>query len=1152
MSFDELPPNSKRRTRTRAASENEAEASSPDAPSAAPKRRPRIKAAETAADISPAQSTDDTTPRPVRSRRKKVVEHAETSPSHVTPEIQPSLTDMSEAVNQAPLAEKRRRAPVKTKSSEINTEASQPTLDTTESVVPSPLSRRNIRNKTKVDSLPPAPAESASETSDHAPIKPKPTVRRRGVKPSVEEITLASPELSEASGSEVSPELSPPERTNRRRRPARKRRPGDTTSEEIPTPTDTPISTEESAESDTETPSSPARSRRRRGGRGKRSELVAVPSEAEVEIPVEPTEFQAAKIEEEHEAKVDRTIGAHLVMRHGCPEIHINGAIYPPVIFFGNLDAEQNRGKVVSEIRRAASAGIHLHSTIIELVCPLSESSGHFDEIVLRLKTVLEADPEGFIIPRIIFVPAKGWKRENPAEVAAYADGTSGDPSITSEKFWQESVLSLTALIDHIQSSEWGSRVFGYHLEKGEWFQPSSQGYDRSPANRDAFRGWLKDKYKHNLVTLRAAWYDGDIQFHTAEIPAQILKPNPSRAFFETRRDRRYIDFHEFTAESTARRIITLARAVKKASHNQAITSVCYGYTFDFGHPYNGHLALGMLLATYVINLICGPPSYRDRKLGGSADFPSPVDSMPLHGKLWLSEDDTKTFLSPAEQDPEDFNPRFSDRISTEYAHDRAIGNAYAHAAGTSWMDLWGDGWLDDDLIWDRIRKFKDRFSSFTAHRERARVPEVVALIDEKSLLHIQHGETFFRNLTNGLRETLHRAGVSYGTYLQNDILAKDFPTEAKLYLFLTPFRLTSEQRSAIKEKLQTSGKTLAWLYAPGACEERPSIGGLMEESSAGVTGFTLRQQAWNSEMGSRIIDSRHALTDRLNSRELGTRERLNPSFYVDDEAAVNLAEYQSSCLTSLAVKELDGWKSVFVGDPVLPLELLRGICRYAGVHLWTPQGDDVASIGNGFVTIHANTDGGRTLHLPDYTALYDMCTERLISDNIREYRYSMKAGATQSFFVGQIEKMQRIGLPNLPPVSFNRRRGAQPELTRSIPPVHDSNRLDEVYPDPFSEDIATLEAVLSVDLSSVNELEFYQLEDDEAFLATINTGTLPPASAEETLAAGEALSSGRRRRRRGGRGRGRNRVPGESAEGAEADNTQSAENESEIFPKDL
>jgi hypothetical protein len=871
--------------------------------------------------------------------------------------------------------------------------------------------------------------------------------------------------------------------------------------------------------------------RSRRGGRARRGEKAAPVEAAEAPGPYVVARAPQPEIEE----KVDRTVGAHLVSRHGMPEIHINGVVFPPVLFFGNMEDAASRQKVLSEVRRAARAGVHLHSTLVELPCPLSEASDALDAIDARLRAILDADPEGYVMPRIVFVPARGWKREYPTEIATYADGSTGDPSLTSERFWQEAERSLTTLIAHLRENEWGRRVFGYHLERGEWFQPADQGYDRSLANRDAFRDWLREKYKHNLVALRAAWYDGDVQFHTAEIPPLVAKPVPQRAFFETRRERRYIDFHEFTSESTAHRLITLARAVKKATGNQALVSVCYGYTFEFGYPFSGHLALSTLLSSSYINLISGPPSYRDRKPGGAASFPAPVDSLPLHGKLWLSEDDTKTWLAPHHQDPADFNPRLGDRFLTEQAQARAMGAALARGTGVDWMDLWGEGWLDDDPLWERLGTFTQRMAAAHKQQERARVPEVVALIDEKSLLHVQRGEGFYRKLSNGLYDTLQRAGVSYGTYLQSDLLAKDFPTGAKLYLFLTPYRLTSEQRAAIKERLQRDGKTLAFLYAPGACEERPGVGGAMDESATGAVGIALRQQEWNSEVGSRVLEPSHPVTEHLTNREIGTKERLNPSFYVDDPGATVLAEYQVSGLPSLAVRNLGSWKAVFVGDPALPLELLRGICRYAGVHLWTPQGEDVVTVGSGWVTIHAVRDGQRTLHLPEATGLYDITDRRLLADETREHHFFMRGGTTRLFYVGPTEKMQRLGLPDVTLPGKGRGRivlesPPEPRQEKVTP-----SRLDTVSPlrpdlaTPSPSDLETLEAILNMDISQLEGYEVDSVEEsdkDMSVTSTVSESVPIPASD------GELMASGRRRRRRGGRGRGHRRHAGPSETG--------------------
>lgn len=1150
MSYDELPPDSQPpRPAEDQATKAAQEASAPDAPPAASARRGRRKAAGTAAASDPSSVVSERSIRTTQRRRKTAATSEPTAP--VTP---PAAVD---SVAPAPLVETQsasepsaspqksrrgRRAAAKP-AIEAATPAEQasapvvepPHLSSGEPSAPTPA-RRGRRRKSDLATaiaVPPEETSSPIPATEQTAAPPEaPAPRRRGGRGRKPVPATEPPAQSPAEapyGSVVEGAAAPVdsgvevERPAKRRRTSRRRT---TAVEERPeaesVAAQDPVAIPPAPGEETET-GKPRSRRGRRGGRGRRAGVSEEMPEAGARAP------HLEELAEEREERVDRTVGAHLVSRHGMPEIHINGVSYPPVLFFGNMEGAPNTQRVVSEVRRAAQAGVHLHSTLVELPCPLTEATEALDAIDDRLKAILDADPQGYVMPRLVFVPARGWRREYPTEIATYADGTNGDPSITSERFWQEAERSLTALIAHLRTMEWGKRVFGYHLERGEWFQPMDQGYDRSTANRDAFRDWLREKYKNSLVALRAAWYDGDVQFHTAEIPPLLTKPNPQRAFYESRRERRYIDFHEFTSESTARRLIALARAVKKATSNQALVSVCYGYTFEFGHPFSGHLALGLLLSAQAINLICGPPSYRDRKPGGGASYPAPVDSMPLHGKLWLSEDDTKTYLAPHHQDPDDFNPRLGDRFATEQAQTRAMGKALAHSTAIGWMDLWGEGWLDEESIWDRLGAFTHHYGAWMRHRERPRIPEVVALIDEKSLLHVQRGESFFRRITSGQRDMLQRAGVSYGLYLQSDLLARDFPTDAKLYLFLTPYRLTTDQRAAIKEKLQRDGKTLAWLYAPGACEERPTVGAGMEETATGAVGIVLRQQEWNSEIGSRVIEPYHPVTERLPSRDIGTRERLNPSFYVDDPEATVLAEYHGSGLPSLAVRNLGSWKSVFVGDPVLPLELLRGVCRYAGVHLWTPQGDDIMAVGNGWVMLHATRDGQRTIRLPEPTGIYDVVERRLVADEAREYRLFLRMGATRLFCIGATEALQRRGLPNISLPDSGRARIVLDHAQE--PPV-------ETPPASLRADLETLEAVLRVDIEALERLETNGVELPEEIPS--DTPLTQIEATEPVSETGETAANGRRRRRRGGRGRGRRRAGGLSETGEMTPHTES------------
>lgn len=1148
------------------------EASASDAPPVKSSRRRRSQS--TGTDAASNTETPLSTPR--ATRRKKPTE---TLVSGDSPTETPSpTTDGAEGIavpNSRP-----RRAPRKKGEPVLNVETPALSAAVPDEVTIKPTRLRRGRSTLPAPTPPEVPVEPIAETSSNATLEPasvssEPPVRRRRSNrrppregrpnepvstsheatalPSIDESSVVQAEAPLVSAETA--EESPATRSRRNRRRRERVAPANSPKGEIAEVTlgaslETTIESESSEESTTEegegasedaATSANRRNRRKRGGRTRRGRGDAVTAEEvdaeeeREEIPaVQPSVF--APVVEEL-PPIDTRVGAHLLFVEGVPEIRIDNVLYPPVLFFGNLDEADNRARVLSEVKRAARADVHLHSTLIELPCPLVEDSSILDEFDNRVRGILEADPDGFVMPRLVFVPAKGWRREYPHEIATYNGEPSSDPSLTSERFWQEVERSLLTLVEHVSAQSWGPRIFGYHLERGEWFQPLDQGYDRSTANRDAFRDWLRAKYTDNIVTLRAAWHDGSVQFHTADIPAMITKPNQLRAFYESRRERRYIDFQEFTADSTARRMASLARVIKRVTNYQVLVSVCYGYLLEFGHGFSGHLALGKVLRSPHIDILSGPPSYRDRKPGGGASVPAPIQSVLLHKKLWFSEDDTKTYLAPAQQSPEDFNPRLNDRFTTDQAHVRAMGRALTLNSGVGWMDLWGEGWLDEESLWDRIGNFTATYLNNLRLPPSAKPVDVIALIDERSLLHVQRGEVFFRKLTNGVRDLFQRAAVSYSLYLQEDVTHANFPTDAKLYIFVTPYRLTEAQQSAIREKLQNRGKTLVYIYAPNSCEERPVAGMGQEEVTTTVTGITLRQQEWNSEVGSRIIMPHHPITERMQFREFGVRERLNPCYYADDAGATVLAEYQGSGLPSLAVRDYKEWRSVFVGEPTLTMDLLRGLCRYAGVPIWVPAGEDLISIGNGWVMIHAMRDGQKTLRFPVTTGLYDFTERRVVSEQIREHRFFLRYGQTRLFRMGSLDDFRALNLPNV-----NTPGRAQDRTSTDFEPEEEREEVQErqvesvqvfepqAHEPNLSTDLATLQAILSMEPEELDEDAPTNIDDLDGNGLEMEMKSLALEPGKELPDVSDILSFQRRRRRRGGRGRGRNR-PGEGGE---------------------
>ncbi|NLH98769.1 MAG: hypothetical protein GX446_04670 [Chthonomonadales bacterium] len=858
--------------------------------------------------------------------------------------------------------------------------------------------------------------------------------------------------------------------------------------------------------------------RDKRGGRRRpeapRVSLLPPESEQEqTEEDVEPESRPAAKSREARRPTASKTLpplqaAPKIVVRRGLPELVIGGESVAPSFFFGNVSDPATVKRVHSQMQRAARAGVRVFSTLIELVCPMPPDDRVYEALDERIERIADFDRHAYLMPRIVFLPMREWLEQYPFEVQALESGPTGEPSIASDHFWAEACRSIKLLIEHVRRTSYGSRVIGYHLERGEWFQPSAGGFDRSIANREGFRRWLRAKYSDSEVALRAAWYDGSVQFFTAEIP-KAREVNAGVAFYDSRRERRWVDFMEYTSDVTADRIIALAETVKEATDGDSLVSVSYGYTWEFLHPWSGHLAFERILNCKSVDIVSGPVSYSDRAPGGSGALPVPVDSVAAHGKLWITEDDTRTHLASSGTGPDSFNPRMENAAATESVHARAIGTALAHQTGISWMDLWGQGWLDSDQIWARIGQFADIYERSVKTR-RVQTPDVVALLDERSICHLSGSNGLIKRIVHGNREALLRCGATVGFYLQRDVLLKSFPTDAKLYLFLNPYRLSEEERAAIKERIRLPGRMLVWMFAVGALTDRTA----MEEPTPDVVGLNLRPQPWNSEIGTRIVEPGHPAVQYIENRLLGVRERLSPSFYLDDDSPgiTVLGEYAQTGLPSLVTRTFEGWTSVFCGEPALSPELLRGLCRFAGVHLYTRAPEDYVSAGNGWLSMHVLRDGQRTLTLPEGTMVYDVADGYASSPDARDYRTPVKARTTRLFALGSAASIRRLGF--------------DPSRTRPVPqPSEPSPARPPVpasAPDADAEPGALVVAARSELLAPADTSEAAEAiaELREELTAALVSGD---ENGAETATA-PTSDQRKRRRRRGGRGRGRRR----------------------------
>jgi hypothetical protein len=288
-----------------------------------------------------------------------------------------------------------------------------------------------------------------------------------------------------------------------------------------------------------------------------------------------------------------------------------------------------------------------------------------FAELDQRANTVLAAAPDAWLLPRIYLDAPRWWIGENRPELMLLSNGSAsfGEklfalpraadfPSIASVKWRTDLQRALEIVIQHIETSSYGSRVIGYQLsgqKTEEWYHWSMSTEplgDYSAPMLAAWRKWLREKYRTDTA-LRAAWGQPEVTLQIAPIPSQAERyGDPTKTFRDPARERPVIDFQTFWSDIMADTIACFARTAKAQTRGKKIVGAFYGYSFEFTDLAEdaGHLALGRLLRSKDLDFVMAPSSYFNRNLPGTPYFRAPVASLNLHGKVFWNDFDQVSY----------------------------------------------------------------------------------------------------------------------------------------------------------------------------------------------------------------------------------------------------------------------------------------------------------------------------------------------------------------------------------------------------------------------------------------------------------------------------------------------------------------------------
>jgi hypothetical protein len=377
-----------------------------------------------------------------------------------------------------------------------------------------------------------------------------------------------------------------------------------------------------------------------------------------------------------------------------------------------------------------------------------------------------------------------------------------------------------------------------------------------------------------------------------------------------------------------------------------------YGYTFELNHngprvlAQSGHLALGRLLECADVDMIHAPYAYFERGIGEPGHFHLPLDSVALHGKLAVLEEDSYTHLA-TEPPPGIIAPGVHVRTrtleETLALNRRNYANFLTHKVGFWYFDLLSDGRWCDEEFWKTAPLL--RRMAATVRDEPRFEPEIAFVVDEESV-HCLSANThpYLLQSLGNWRHEVARLGTTVGYYLQSD-LAK-LPSSVKVVILANPYSFDETAHRALRPILRRGG-TVIWTFAPGIVDSTK----LNVSRIADLTGF---------EVSPLDYEGPFAIFSTVTDQRVSFDHDWQPRMRVDEAGSMQiLARYEGTEEAAAVAMPMGGGVSLYTAVPRLPVGLLRWVCRNSGVHFYR-EAPGMCGVVGPYLVVHtgeATTD---------------------------------------------------------------------------------------------------------------------------------------------------------------------------------------------------
>jgi hypothetical protein len=409
--------------------------------------------------------------------------------------------------------------------------------------------------------------------------------------------------------------------------------------------------------------------------------------------------------------------------------------------------------------------------------------------------------------------------------------------------------------------------------------------------------------------------------------------------------------------------------------------------------------ATGKLLRDPNIDLLFHQATYgAERRLPPSTGgINAMLGSHSLHRKLFLADMDQRTWISKSLggtknlgvisfSDPSVGRAENMDQLRAMWR--REIATLWANGAGPLWHPLVDPDTYEDQQIKEELRFLREQAPEFVPSSSKAEAGDVAVIYDEQSVSYLRgalakrHGEW-----TDAQQSQLNASGVPYRLYYADDLREGLIPP-AKMYIFVNLLNLDDPLRAAI-DKLKANGTTLVWMQASGFAQaSEPDLVGK-------AIGLTVKPLSAATSEAEQKPQENTSTPLSIAGKDLS--RDVQAGWAVNDPQARAFGWYSGTGEVGAALREHEGWRTIFVGSYVLDRALINSLAQVAGAWRIAPAGN-VVSAGEGWISVHPLKGGNVSLQLRASASLKSLWPESIDQPSATEHSLNLSAGKTYLF----------------------------------------------------------------------------------------------------------------------------------------------------------